>query len=546
MSALDAGDWDTARFRFESVLRARAEQTPEAWYGLGTALWWLGETGTAVRAQERAYSAFAQRPDPFGSALVAISLCMIYRASLGNVGVSRAWVGRLARLIDQHGLAPLRGWYLLCVAAATNDANDLAAAWTSASQALTAARASHDADLELCALSELGTALIQVGRVGDGVAVFDEAMAVSISGRAQRPESVVYAACRSLAACSWSFEIERATQWIRAAAGFTRRYGAVHLLTTCRIYHGQLLFVQGQWEESERQWRAALRAGPNAEPALHGQALAGLAVLRTAQGRLEEAAELVRGPDDGAAAVPRARLHLRRGEPEIAAAVLDGRLRGLGGPCAEAVPMDELRVEIDLAMGGVARATARATRLAAWAADTGCPAIIAIGARTLGTALLAAGDAGGAVRRLGDALDTFARLDLRYEAARTRLLLARAFRQHDRATAVDQGWAALAAFDQLTAAADGDEAAAFLRGLGVRVAQTAPRGAPMPSRREREVLALLEEGLTDQEIAARLHLTPTAVEHLVRSLIATLGVGSRTEAIAELLRERHGATRIRP
>lgn len=93
MSALDAGDWDTARFRFESVLRARAEQTPEAWYGLGTALWWLGETGTAVRAQERAYSAFAQRPDPFGSALVAISLCMIYRASATSASPGHGWAG---------------------------------------------------------------------------------------------------------------------------------------------------------------------------------------------------------------------------------------------------------------------------------------------------------------------------------------------------------------------------------------------------------------------------------------------------------------------
>ena len=79
-------------------------------------------------AQQRAYAGFCRRADPSSAALAAISLGMIYRASLGNYAASRGWVGRLARLVDQYGLAPLRGWLALCLAVAANDAQRFASA----------------------------------------------------------------------------------------------------------------------------------------------------------------------------------------------------------------------------------------------------------------------------------------------------------------------------------------------------------------------------------------------------------------------------------
>jgi DNA-binding NarL/FixJ family response regulator len=48
--------------------------------------------------------------------------------------------------------------------------------------------------------------------------------------------------------------------------------------------------------------------------------------------------------------------------------------------------------------------------------------------------------------------------------------------------------------------------------------------------RELEILALLEEGLTNQQIASRLSLTVHTVKNHVHSLLAKLGVGSRVEA----------------
>ena len=71
------------------------DEVAEALFGLGIVLWWLGKTEPSVRPLERAYAAFRQRPHPEQAALAAVYLCLLYRASLGNLAASRGcWRGR--------------------------------------------------------------------------------------------------------------------------------------------------------------------------------------------------------------------------------------------------------------------------------------------------------------------------------------------------------------------------------------------------------------------------------------------------------------------
>jgi DNA-binding NarL/FixJ family response regulator len=50
--------------------------------------------------------------------------------------------------------------------------------------------------------------------------------------------------------------------------------------------------------------------------------------------------------------------------------------------------------------------------------------------------------------------------------------------------------------------------------------------------REREVLQLMAQGLSNRQIAARLHISPHTVKFHVASILAKLGAASRTEAVA--------------
>lgn len=58
------------------------------------------------------------------------------------------------------------------------------------------------------------------------------------------------------------------------------------------------------------------------------------------------------------------------------------------------------------------------------------------------------------------------------------------------------------------------------------------------SERQQDVLDLLVDGLTNREIACRLHLSVNTVKTHARNIYAQLGVANRTAAVAHVLAER--------
>jgi DNA-binding NarL/FixJ family response regulator len=533
-TALEAGDWSRARAAFEVSLER--EERAEALLGLGTALYRLGDNDAAVRCLASAYAAFRRVPDrdPARAASTAVALYAIHRVSLGAVAESRGWLGRAARLVDVCALEPVAGWVLLLRA---HDSDDPAASERWGREAREAGRSAGDADLELCASSQAGAALVRLGGVEAGLALLEEAAARALGGEGARLDTVVFTACTAIVWCCRIAAFERARRWIRAGDEFSARHGSPHLFTVCRVHHGGILFTTSDWAEAETELEAAVAASRSGERALHAEALTRLAELRLAQGRLDEAARLIAGCEDQAVAVPvLGAVRLAGGQLAAASAILRRRLRALGDRCLECAPLLELLCEVETAQGALGAALSRARTLVALGETLGCPIIAARGARALGRALAAHGDREAAVPAMERARDGFARLGMPFEAARARLLLAGALREAEPERAADEARAALAGFEAAGAARDAEAAASLLRALGVRIARSGPQATALLSRRELEVLELLGEGLGDDEIAARLELAPKAVEHHVRSVRSKLGLRGRPDAAAHAAR----------
>jgi DNA-binding NarL/FixJ family response regulator len=273
-----------------------------------------------------------------------------------------------------------------------------------------------------------------------------------------------------------------------------------------------------------------------AGPVVRTEALATLAELRLAQGQLEETARLLQGIEDNLACIGvHAALRLARGELVVAGSILRRRLDDIG-ETLESATLLELLTEVDVEQGAVEAARTHAERLAAAGASSRCDLVRARGERALGRALVAGGGSSEAISHLERARETFARLELPLEAARTRLLLARALRDVEHASAIHEGRGALACFEALGAAHDADAAAAFLRSLGVNAARSGTKGTGGLTKRELEVLELLGEGLSNRELAERLCLTRKTVENHVARVLAKLELRRRAEAAAYAVR----------
>jgi two-component system nitrate/nitrite response regulator NarL len=74
-------------------------------------------------------------------------------------------------------------------------------------------------------------------------------------------------------------------------------------------------------------------------------------------------------------------------------------------------------------------------------------------------------------------------------------------------------------------------------GLAAQVQARNRPAVPLLTAREREVLALIADGLSAPSIGARLHLSPATIKSHMRTLYEKLGVSDRAAAVAEAMRQ---------
>jgi DNA-binding NarL/FixJ family response regulator len=501
-------------------------------------LYHRAEYVAAAGRLERAYAAYRREGRAADAGRAARTLGWISGGVLGEWAVESGWLARArTELADAGAEGPEHGWVLILTSFGEPEPD---ARETLLRDAIAVGRRCRDPDVEFEALAYLGGLMVLTDRVEQGLVHFDEAMAAACAGEMTDIAAVDSMFCGFFWACELVNDVARADQWMRAIAGRMERSSVVAAF--CRAHYGGILTAAGRWAEAEAELLAATRHFDRDVSARRQAAVIRLADLRVRQGRLEDAAELLRGLDRHPDAVRAlAALHLARGETALAADLLE---RATGRPDDEVpavgesvsvAPLLALLVEVQLADGRVADADRTAARLAALAAARRGPYLRAAAALARGRVCVAAGS-GDPRSCLEDALHAFAAAQLPAEAAQTRLELARLLATTAPEVAVAEASVALADFERLQAARQADEAGALLRSLGAPI-RTGPKGVGALTKRETEVLRLLGAGLSNPEIAGRLFITRKTVETHVGNLLAKLGLRNRAEAAALAARE---------
>jgi DNA-binding CsgD family transcriptional regulator len=217
-------------------------------------------------------------------------------------------------------------------------------------------------------------------------------------------------------------------------------------------------------------------------------------------------------------------LRLAQGKAKLARSLIRGAV-GRADP-AERRWMLSAVVEIELAAGDVTAARTVADELAVVQQTSAMPMMQAIVDQAEAAVLLEEGDAGGALVRARRAWARWRELDVPYDAARCRVLAARACRAlGDEPSALMELDAARTGFIDL-------DARHALGATEALVASDAPARAGGLTPREVEVLRLVAAGKTNRLIALDLYLSEKTVARHVSNIFAKLGVSSRAAATA--------------
>jgi LuxR family transcriptional regulator, maltose regulon positive regulatory protein len=531
--ALRAGDWDAARTLFDASLAA--EGTPEAWEGLGWASYFLDEDPGTFEAREAAYRAYRERGDDASAARVAAWLAADHLEFRGEPAVANGWLRRARRLLEGQPPGPDHGW-LAVHEASLLLLEDPRTAGRLGAEAADLGRRYQVPELEMIGLATEGQALVLEGDLEDGMHRLDEASVLALGGEADLLACVAWACCYLISACEQVRDYDRAGQWCLRMTDFCEQHGIGVLLGQCRAKYASVLTWEGRWDEAETQLTWAEGELAMARPALTGEALVRLADLRRQQGRLEEAAALYARCDGNLHAyLGLGALALARGDAEQAIDLADRFLRRLPSRAVERSGGHELAIHAAVSLGrhDVARRSLEELQQLADRVGTGPLQTAALACA--GTVAASEGEHEAARRAFEDALDSPASRRSPFDAARIRVELATTLRALGRhAAAVSELERALGDLRDLGAAAECARVEVLLlqwravEGPSEAAVPDGPLGALTP--REREVLRLVAEGLTNHQIADRLVLSEHTVHRHVGNLLRKLALPSRTAA----------------
>ena len=495
---------------------------------LGTAAYLRGHVEDCLRALQRAQQLHTEAGAPRRAARCALWLAF-HLGNAGELAQAGGWLARANRLLEHEPPdCAERGLLLLPLAIQHIVTGDPAAAQEVAARAAGIGRHAGDADLVALGLQVQGRALVRLGRVGEAMTAFDEAMVAVVAGEVS-PVVVGTVYCSMLEGCQEILEWRRAHEWTEALTAWcAKQPDMVTFSGRCLVHRAEILHLHGAWPEAvEEARRAAQRLAHAADSWATGGALYReaevyrvLGDVTAAEDAYQQASRWGGQPQPGLAL-----LRLAQGRTDAAQAAIRRVVAETTDRFGRAKLLPA-QVEIMLAVGDVQGARDAADELTEIAGAYQTPALRAVADHAQGAVLLAEGDARAAVVALRRAWQVWRELEAPYEAARVRVLVGLGCRAlGDEEAAAMELDAARSVFAQLGAAAD-----------LVRVEALAHREAAWKAHglteRELQVLRLVATGATNHAIAGQLFVAEKTIDRHVSNLFTKLGVASRAAATA--------------
>jgi class 3 adenylate cyclase len=471
--AIDAGRWKDG-YRLLAEAAAESELSPDDYERLGWASYYTDEIGQNVPYFERAYTGYVAEGRELEAAAVAVQIAHEYTSVRLQKAIGGGWLARAERLLDGKPEHPAHGYLALQRGLESLKVNDFDAAVRLGGEAERIGREHGDAGLELRGRQRRAVALVARGDIEEGRLLLNEVNAAAYAA-SMVPYHKVVIYCNAIGACRDVAAFDEASQWTERADMFCTEHGIDAFPGVCRVNRAEVMRYEGKLDAAERtateatqllsSWSPRLAAVGHAEV---GEARLRLGELGRAEDAFDQADALGHDPEPG-----RSLLLLAR---DRQAAALASIRRALADdlPALSRARLLPAFVEIAIAAGAVDDAAGAADELAEIATQYDTPALHAAAGVASGTVALARGDVDNAIRPLRRALRLWQETSARYEAARTRVLVARAYRASgDEDGATHELARAGSVFDQLGARLDSESVDALLgREAGRRVTMT--------------------------------------------------------------------------
>ncbi|MGH2830561.1 MAG: LuxR C-terminal-related transcriptional regulator [Actinomycetota bacterium] len=490
---------------------------------LSVAAYLTGRSNESVRSWDRAHHGWAARGDIRRAARASFWL-VFELLNQHDLAVGSGWIDRTQRLLEHEGDCVEIGYLRYLSGLLTIFRGDPERAEALFGEGLAIGERFGDTELATLARIGRGRSLVYLGRVAEGIALLDEAM-VAVGAREVSPVAVGDSYCTVIDGCEELFDIHRVRAWTDALYAWCEAQPQLVLYRgICLVHRAELFALRGRWAEALDEIDSALkRIADQRDATVLGAAFYLRGDLHRLRGALDEASdayrqanELGREPQPGVAL-----LRVAQGRLDAAAAAIRRVLDQSTDSISRSRVLGAF-VEIMCGTGDAAAALPAAQELEAIASELNMPLLRAMASTALGRAQLATSDVRAALATLRTAWRTWNELEIPYEAARVRMLIAEACA----ALGDDDGEqlerdAARATFEQLGAASD-----------PASPSRTPSSPAIGLTARELEVVRLLATGATNRAIARKLRISEKTVATHVGHMFTKLGVESRAALTA--------------